>query len=100
MSELGGILGQHLRMVEVHDNHGRGDEHLAPSLGDIDWNRVLTELDRTNFRGGFVPELAGIADTWHLLATIDRLARRRIPHRFNIGGRNGNLRVAAYSFKP
>jgi hypothetical protein len=44
-------LGQHLRMVHAHDNHGNGDEHLAPGTGDIDWNRVLSELDPTNLEG-------------------------------------------------
>jgi len=53
-------LGQHLRMIHAHDNHGHGDEHLVPGHGNIDWNRLLTELDRTGFRGGFILELASI----------------------------------------
>ena len=60
-------LGPHLRMIHAHDNHGTGDEHLAPGNGNIDWNRLLTELDRTGFRGGFILELAGMGDIQHLL---------------------------------
>jgi sugar phosphate isomerase/epimerase len=60
-------LGQHLHMIHAHDNHGRGDEHLAPGNGNINWNRFLTELDRTGFRGGFILELASIDDMQRLL---------------------------------
>ena len=61
-------LGQHLRMIHAHDNHGNGDEHLAPGNGNIDWNRFLTELDWTGFRGGFILELASMDNVQHLLA--------------------------------
>jgi len=65
-------LGQHLRMIHAHDNHGHEDEHLVPGHGIIDWNRLLTELDRTGFRGGFILELASINDEQHLLAEATR----------------------------
>jgi sugar phosphate isomerase/epimerase len=68
-------LGQHLRMVHAHDNHGRGDEHLAPGAGNIDWSRLLAELDRTGFRGGFILELASVDDVQHLLANARRSKR-------------------------
>ncbi|HYZ73692.1 MAG TPA: sugar phosphate isomerase/epimerase family protein [Chthoniobacterales bacterium] len=68
-------LGRHLRMVHAHDNHGRGDEHLAPGTGNIDWNRLLAELDRTGFRGGFILELASIDDVQHLLANARKSKR-------------------------
>lgn len=61
-------LGRHLRMVHAHDNHGNGDEHLPPGSGNIDWHRVLGELDIAGFRGGFILELAGSKDVQHLLA--------------------------------
>ena len=68
-------LGQHLRMLHAHDNHGRGDEHLAPGAGNIDWSRLLAELDRTGFRGGFILELASADDVQHLLAKARRSKR-------------------------
>jgi Sugar phosphate isomerases/epimerases len=55
-------LSGHLRMVHAHDNHGGGDEHLAPGAGFIDWNRVLMELDRTGFHGGIILELSHMND--------------------------------------
>ena len=30
-------LGPFIRHLHLHDNHGRGDEHLAPGQGGIDW---------------------------------------------------------------
>jgi len=68
-------LGQHLRMIHAHDNHGSGDEHLAPGSGDIDWHRFLTELDQTGFRGGLILELAAIDDAQHLLAEARKAKR-------------------------
>ena len=68
-------LGRHLRMVHAHDNHGQGDEHLAPGAGNIDWNRVLSELARIGFQGGFILELAGTADAQQLLAKARKSKR-------------------------
>ena len=68
-------LSGHLRMVHAHDNHGGGDEHLAPGTGSIDWNQVLTELDQTGFHGGIILELSSMIDTQELLAEARRAKR-------------------------
>jgi sugar phosphate isomerase/epimerase len=62
-------------MIHAHDNHGNGDEHLAPGNGNIDWNRLLTELDRTGFRGGFILELARLGDFQRLLVEARKAKR-------------------------
>ena len=68
-------LSRHLRMVHAHDNNGKGDEHLPPGKGYIDWSRVLNELDGTGFRGGFILELASMADM-QLMLVEARKAKR------------------------
>ena len=68
-------LSGHLRMVHAHDNHGGGDEHLAPGAGFIDWNRVLMELDKTGFHGGIILELSHMNDMQRLLLEARKAKR-------------------------
>jgi sugar phosphate isomerase/epimerase len=68
-------LSRHLRMVHAHDNHGNGDEHLPPGKGYIDWSRVLTELEGTGFRGGFILELGSMADMQQMLVEARKAKR-------------------------
>jgi sugar phosphate isomerase/epimerase len=37
-------LGDRIRSVHVHDNHGVRDEHLWPGDGTIDWPRAAQAL--------------------------------------------------------
>lgn len=39
-------LGDKMREVHIHDNHGESDEHLAIGDGDIDFNSFFKFLDR------------------------------------------------------
>jgi sugar phosphate isomerase/epimerase len=48
----------HLKMLHIHDNRGRDDEHLAPGDGFIDWEMLLRELARGHFQGALILELA------------------------------------------
>jgi sugar phosphate isomerase/epimerase len=48
----------HLKMLHIHDNRGRDDEHLAPGDGFIDWEMLLRELAQGHFQGAFILELA------------------------------------------
>lgn len=68
-------LSGHLRMVHAHDNHGGGDEHLAPGKGFIDWTVFLTELERAGFRGGIILELSSMIDMQELLAEARKAKR-------------------------
>jgi sugar phosphate isomerase/epimerase len=79
-------LSGHLRMVHAHDNHGGGDEHLAPGAGFIDWNRVLMELDRTGFHGGIILELSHMNDMQRLLLEARKAKRllREIDRRLTL----------------
>jgi sugar phosphate isomerase/epimerase len=79
-------LSRHLRMVHAHDNSGHGDEHLAPGTGQIDWDRVLSQLAFSDFRGGIILELADRGNSETLLsdARRARLLLRDISRRLSL----------------
>jgi len=61
-------IGDRLRMLHVHDNKGRRDDHLPPGQGKIDWQLLLQRLAENKFRGPLMLELAGDSnDTDQLL---------------------------------
>lgn len=81
------ILGNNLQVMHVHDNDGRGDQHLFPYAGIIDWDKFclgLKEIDYSHdlsfetFRGmeTFDKELG--SDLLHLLHSTGEMFRRRI----------------------
>lgn len=55
-------LAGHLKMLHVHDNTGRGDDHLPPGDGSIDWESLLRTLATNSFHGALILEIAGAAD--------------------------------------
>ncbi len=52
-------LSGHLQMIHANDNGGKGDDHLPPGKGVINWQRLLCRLSETGFHGAFILELAG-----------------------------------------
>jgi sugar phosphate isomerase/epimerase len=52
-------LSGHLQMIHANDNRGKGDDHLPPGRGIINWQRLLARLSETGFHGAFILELAG-----------------------------------------
>ena len=44
VSEAIGTLGNKIRSVHMHDNHGLRDEHLWPGDGTIDWATTVSSL--------------------------------------------------------
>ncbi len=53
------ILGfnDRLCMLHAHDNHGRGDDHLPPGDGILDWQMIVASLDEVGFRGPIILEI-------------------------------------------
>lgn len=47
-----------IKVLHVHDNHGRHDEHLLPFFGTIDWADFSAALGETGFDGVFSLECA------------------------------------------
>lgn len=56
-------LSGHLRMLHAADNHGKGDDHLPPGQGEIDWERLLRQLADVGFDGVLVLEIVGQGNT-------------------------------------
>ncbi|MFB3905303.1 MAG: sugar phosphate isomerase/epimerase family protein [Acidobacteriota bacterium] len=52
-------IGNRLRMLHVHDNHGGRDDHLPPGQGQINWQLLMGRLAEQNFNGPLILELAG-----------------------------------------
>jgi sugar phosphate isomerase/epimerase len=65
-------LAGHLRMIHAHDNDGAGDNHLPPGDGKISWNKFLRDLVEVRFRGAFILEMAGNADSAVTMANARR----------------------------
>ena len=49
-------LGKHLYAIHYNDNHGSKDEHLAPFLGTLNHDEVLTALKDVGYQGYFTLE--------------------------------------------
>lgn len=43
--------GQHIKVLHVHDNKGKRDEHLTPFYGTIGWKDFSAALRDTDFQG-------------------------------------------------
>lgn len=67
----------HLYAIDVHDNRGRGDEHLVPFDGVIDWPAALTAVQKVGYDGPLTFELSTRGSTKDVLARA-RDARRRM----------------------
>ena len=46
-----------LFQFHVSDNHGEKDDHIVPGEGNVDWEAVMTALERTGYGGPVVLEL-------------------------------------------
>ncbi|MFA6948580.1 MAG: sugar phosphate isomerase/epimerase [Eubacteriales bacterium] len=46
-------LGHRLATLHVHDNNGISDQHIAPYMGNVDWNAVCAALADIRYRGTF-----------------------------------------------
>lgn len=65
-------LAGHLRMIHAHDNDGAGDNHSPPGDGKINWYKFLRDLIDIRFRGAFILEMAGNADSAVTMANARR----------------------------
>ena len=49
--------GEAIKVLHVHDNHGRADQHNFPGMGMIDWTDAMNALKEIGFDGVFSLEL-------------------------------------------
>ena len=80
-------LGSRVEALHVHDNNGINDQHLAPYMGILDWNRFVEGLRTIGYRQPlnleagntvrvFDPELT--PDVLRLMAQTARMFARRV----------------------
>jgi sugar phosphate isomerase/epimerase len=49
-------LGDRLKAIHYNDNHGNGDEHIAPFLGTLNHDEVISALIDVGYKGYFTLE--------------------------------------------
>ena len=59
-------LGNRLKAMHIHDNHQqpKGDEHLMPYCGTLDWNEILCAGADVDYKGNFSFEVK--EPTWSM----------------------------------
>jgi sugar phosphate isomerase/epimerase len=71
------VVSGHLVAMDINDNRGRGDDHLVPFDGGIDWPSALTTVQKVGYDGAMTFELSARGSTKDTLARA-RDARSRI----------------------
>jgi sugar phosphate isomerase/epimerase len=66
----------HVVTTHVHDNTGRGDEHLMPFDGRIDWDAALMGMQKIGYEGAFVFEPASSATPRTVLERAQQVRRK------------------------
>ena len=67
---------EHLIATHVHDNHGRGDDHLVPYEGAIDWDAALVTMQKIGYEGMYLMELANTGSPAEVLERARRARQR------------------------
>lgn len=70
------LLSGYIVTTHVHDNRGRGDEHLVPFDGTVDWPATLLALSKIGYGGPLMFELPDHGDATRVLADTVRAQRR------------------------
>lgn len=69
-------LGNHIAAFHMQDNFGHIDEHIAPLMGNINWDAVMQALFAIDFKGYFTlesPQGIRKADAWPHFRRYDPL---------------------------
>lgn len=74
----------HVITTHLHDNRGRGDDHLVPGKGVIDWDGTLLAFQKVGYDGAWMFELAAAADRRPVLELAAK-ARGRFEALLHIG---------------
>jgi sugar phosphate isomerase/epimerase len=74
----------HVITTHLHDNRGRGDDHLVPGKGVIDWDGTLLAFQKVGYEGAWMFELAAAADRRPVLELATK-ARERFAALLHIG---------------
>jgi len=55
--DLLALYGSRLMALHLHDNNGKEDWHALPLSGNIDWKRMASQLNQTNYTGAISLEV-------------------------------------------
>ena len=75
-------VGERLETLHIHDNDGRSDQHLAPYMGILDWERFVKGLRDVEYKGNLSFE------TFNVLNVFDRELAQEV---LNLIGATGRL---------
>ena len=53
-------LGHRIECLHIHDNDGWDDQHLAPYMGRLDWDRFVFAMREIGYRGALNFESHGV----------------------------------------
>ena len=65
---------EHVIATHVHDNRRKGDDHLVPYLGTINWDMVLMTMQKIGYDGTYLLE---VANTGSPAAVLEEARRAR-----------------------
>ena len=83
-------LGARTVTLHIHDNDGRGDRHMAPYMGMLDWERFINGIADVGYQGGLSFETFNAMNVFDkelhapvldLIAKTGRMFARRIEER-------------------
>lgn len=74
----------HLLTTHLHDNRGKGDDHLVPGHGVIDWDAAVLAFQKVGYDGAWMFELAHAAERRPILERAIK-ARERFEMLLRIG---------------
>ena len=64
---------ENFQAFHIHDNNGVNDQHLAPYMGILDWDRFMEGLKLLNYRGALCFETDGAVWAFHKELLPDEL---------------------------
>jgi sugar phosphate isomerase/epimerase len=53
------LFGERLIATHVHDNNGKGDQHLPPLMGNINWSDFVSSLNDVHYSTPIIVEIPG-----------------------------------------
>ena len=59
------LLGSRIQAFHIHDNNGSDDQHVAPYMGILDWDRFVEGLRITGYKGALCFETHGAINAFH-----------------------------------
>ena len=59
------MLGSRVQAFHIHDNNGADDQHVAPYMGVLDWDRFMEGLRATGYQGALCFETHGAINAFH-----------------------------------